>query len=126
MVCVSGGIDINRLVGAAACCVCCLVSGGGGGGVVWGWHRWWWEGRGRVLYWLGVGVPLWVVWLLRVCAVWSLRSLAGCAAEVWLGSGRMGVGLGLWSACNGWLLVDGARWYGMWVGGLLVALGRSY
>ena len=40
MVCVGGGIDINRLVGAAACCVCGLVSGGGGGGVVWGWHCW--------------------------------------------------------------------------------------
>ena len=32
MVCVGGGIDINRLVGAAACCVCGLVSGGGAGG----------------------------------------------------------------------------------------------
>ena len=36
MVCVGGGIDINRLVGAAACCVSGLVSGGGRGGVVWG------------------------------------------------------------------------------------------
>ena len=35
MVCVGGGIHINRLVGAAACCVCGLVSerGRGGGGV---------------------------------------------------------------------------------------------
>ena len=32
MVCVGGGIDINRLVGAAVCCVCGLVSGGGGVG----------------------------------------------------------------------------------------------
>ena len=32
MVCVGGGIDINRLLGAAACCVCGLFSGGGGGG----------------------------------------------------------------------------------------------
>ena len=30
--CVGGGIDINRLVGAAVCCVCGLVSGGGRGG----------------------------------------------------------------------------------------------
>ena len=36
MVCVGGGIAINRLVEAAACCVCGLVLGGGrgGGGVV--------------------------------------------------------------------------------------------
>ena len=32
MVCVGGGIDINRLVEAAACCVCGLVLGGGAGG----------------------------------------------------------------------------------------------
>ena len=38
----------------------------------------------------------------------------------------MGVRLGLWSVCNGWLLVDGARWYGVSVGGLLVVVGRSY
>ena len=38
----------------------------------------------------------------------------------------MGVRVGLWSVCNGWLLVDGARWYGVWVGGLLVVVGRSY
>ena len=40
MVCVCGGTDINRLMGAAACCVCGLLSGeqgvgtfGGGGGL---------------------------------------------------------------------------------------------
>ena len=33
MVCVCGGTDINRLMGAAACCVCGLLSGGGGVGV---------------------------------------------------------------------------------------------
>ena len=32
MVCVGGGSDINRLVGAAVCCVCGLLSGGGAGG----------------------------------------------------------------------------------------------
>ena len=35
----------------------------------------------------------------------------------------MSVRVGLWSVCNGWLLVDGARWYGVWVGGLLVVVG---
>ena len=35
----------------------------------------------------------------------------------------MSVWVGLWSVCNGWLLVDGARWYGVWVGGLLVVVG---
>ena len=34
--------------------------------------------------------------------------------------------VGLWSVCDGWLLVDGARWHGVWVGGLLVVVGRSY
>ena len=38
----------------------------------------------------------------------------------------MGVRVGLWSVCYGWLLVDGARWYGVWVVGLLVVVGRSY
>ena len=37
----------------------------------------------------------------------------------------MGVRVGLWFVCNGWLLVDGARWYGVWVGGLLVVVGPS-
>ena len=61
MVCVGGGIHINRLVEATACCVCGLVSrggrGGGGGGVgvallvVGG------AGVGVVVPW-GLGVPL--------------------------------------------------------------------
>ena len=110
MACVGGGIDINWLVLAAACCVWGLVSGGGrgggwcGGGTVGGGG-----GRGWVLCWLGVPVSLWVVWVLRVCAVRSLRFLTGCGAEVWVGGGRMGVRVGLWSVCNGWLLVVGAR-----------------
>ena len=118
----------HQLVGeAAACCVCGLVPAGGrGGGVVWGWHCWWWGGRGWVLCWLGVWASLWVVWVLRVCAVRSLRPLAGCGYEVWVRGGRMGVRVGLWSVCNGWLLVDGARWYGVWMGGLLVVVGCSY
>ena len=124
MVFVGGGIDINWLVGAAACCVCCLVSEGGG--VVWGWHCWCWGGRGWLLCWLGVGVSLWAVWVLRVCAVRSLRSQAGCSAEVWVGGSRMGVRVGLWSVGNGWLPVDGARWYGVWFGGLLVVVGCFY
>ena len=123
MACVGGGIDIDWLVLAAACCVRGLVSGGGRGGVVWGWRFWWWGGRGWVLCWLGVWAPLWVVWVLRVCAVWPLRFLTGCGAGVWVGGGRMSVRVGLWSVCNGWLLVDGARWYGVWVGGLLVVVG---
>ena len=57
MVCVGGGIAVNRLVGASACCVFGLVSGGGGGGG-------------------GVGLALLVVgggrgWVLRVRAVRS-------------------------------------------------------
>ena len=38
----------------------------------------------------------------------------------------MGVRSGLWSVCNWWLLVDGARCYGVWVGGLLVVVGHPY
>ena len=126
MACVGGGIHVNWRVLAAVCCVRGLVSGGGtgGGGVgvallVWGWRGW-------VLCWLVLWALLWVVWVLRVCAVRSLRLLAGCGAVVWMGGGRMGVQVGLWSVCYGWLLVDGARWYGVWVAGLLVVVGRSY
>ena len=126
MACVGGGIDVNWLVLAAACCVPGLVSGGGawGGGVglallvVGG------AGVGVVL--AGVRASLWVVWVLRVCAVRSLRFLTGCGAGVWVRGGRMGVRVGLWSVCNGWLLVYSARWYGVWVRGLLVVVGRSY
>ena len=119
-------IDVNWLVLAAACCVCGLVSGAGRGVVVWGWRCWWWGGRGWVLCWLGVWASLWVVWVLRVCAVRPLRFLTGCGAGVRVGGGRMSVRVGLWSVCNGWLLVDGARWYGVWVGGLLVVLGCGW
>ena len=85
-----------------------------------------WGGRGWVLCWLGVRASLWVVWVLRVCAVQPLRFLTGSGAGVWVGGGRMSVQVGLWYVCNGWLLVDGARWYGVWVGRLLVVVGRSY
>ena len=127
MVCVGGGIAINRLVGAAACCVCGLVLGGGGrGGVVWGWHCWCRGGRGWVLRRLGVWVSLWVAWVLRVRPVPSLWFPAGCGVEVLVGGGRMGVRVGLRSGGNGWLPVDGARWYGVRVGGLLVVVGCSF
>ena len=121
MVCVGGGIDIDRLVGAAACCVCGLVSGGGGGGGV-GVALLVVGGAGvHVVLAGGLGVPV-VVWVLRVCAVRSLRSLAGRGVKVLVGGGRMGVRMGLWSVGNGWLPVDGARLYGVWVGGLLVVV----
>ena len=85
-----------------------------------------WGGRRWVLCWLGVRASLWVVWVLRVCAVRPLRFLTGCGAGVWVAGGRMSFRVGLWSVCNQWLLVDGARWYGVWMGGLLVVVGRSY
>ena len=119
----------RRQLAGAGCRVLRLwpgLGGGGGGGwcgvgAVGGWG-----GRRWVLCWLGVWASLWVVWVLRVCAVRSLRFLTGCGAGLWVGGGRMGVRVGLWSVCNGSLLVDGARWYGVWVGGLLVVVGRSY
>ena len=50
VVCVGGGIDINRLVGGAACCLCGLVSRGvAGGGWCGGVTVPWWCGRGWVL-----------------------------------------------------------------------------
>ena len=85
-----------------------------------------WGGRGWVLCRLGVRASLWVVWVLRVCAVWPLRFLTGRGAGVRVGGDRMSPRVGLWSVCDGWLLVDGARWYGVWVGGLLVVVGRPY
>ena len=90
-----------------------------GMGCGWGGCWWWWGwGAGWVLCRLGVRASLWVVWVLRF--------LTGCGAGVRVGGDRMSPRVGLWSVCDGWLLVDGARWYGVWVGGLLVVVGRSY
>ena len=98
------------------------LGGGGLGGVVWGWHCWWWGGQERVLCWLGVWALLWVVWVLRVWAVRSLRSwlvvVPWCGWEAAAWASEWGCGL--------YVMVDGARWYRVWVGGLLVVVGRSY
>ena len=67
----------------------------------------------------------WLV-LAAACCVRGVVSGGGGGGVVWVGGGRMSVRVGLWSVCNGWLLLDGARWYGVWVGGLLVVAGRSY
>ena len=117
MACVGGGININWLVLAAVCCVLGLVSGGGAGGG-------------------GVGVALLVVGGagVRVVLAGGLGALVGrlgvaCVGRAFLAvpgwlwcrgvGGRRphGRSVGLWSVCYGWLLVDGARWYGMWVWG---------
>ena len=108
MVCVGGGIAINRLVGATVWCFCGLVSGGGGGGWCRGGTAGGWGGRGWVLRWFGVWASRRVVWVLPVRAVRSLWSLAGCGAEVWVGGGRMGIQAGLLSVGSGWLPGDGA------------------
>ena len=73
----------------------------------------------------GPGVPVGRVGVACVRRV-PLRFLTGCGAGVRVGGGRMSPRVGLWSVCDGWLLVDGARWYGVWVGGLLALVGRSY
>ena len=67
-----------------------------------------------------------VAWVLRVRALRSLWSLADCGAEVLVGGGCLGIRVGLWSVGSGWLLVDGACWHGVWVGGLLVVVGPSF
>ena len=96
--------------------------GGGAGGIVWGRHCWWLGGRWRVLCWTGVWVSSWVLWVLRVRAVRFLRSLAGCGVEVRMGGGCLGIRMGLWSVGSGWLLVVGACWHEVRVGGLLVVV----
>ena len=83
MVCVGGGIDINRLVEAAACCVCGLVPGGGAVGsgvgvallVVGG------AGAGVVRA-RGLGVPLGPVGVACVrCAVLAAPGWLWCRGE---------------------------------------------
>ena len=116
-------------------------SAGGGLRVV---HLWpglgggaegWWCGAGTAgvrggRWWVLRRLAVWasrrVVWVLRVRAIQSLWSLAGCGAEVRVGGSRMGIRAGLWSVGRGGLPVDGACWYGVWVGGLLVVVGCSY
>ena len=135
MACVGGGIDVNWLLLAAACCVRGLVSGGGGGGggvgvaggggvgvallVVGG------AGVGVVLAG-GLGVPVG-----RVGVACVRRAALAVLDWLWC-RGAVGrrlhepPGGAVVRLCDGWLLVDGARWYGVWVGGLLVVVGRSY
>ena len=85
-----------------------------------------WGGRGWVLCWLGVRASLWVVWVLRVCAVWPLRFLTGCGAGVRVGGGRMSprVGRGPYVMGGCWWMVLAGMGCGL--GGLLVVVGRSY
>ena len=99
--------------------------GGGRGGMVWGWHRWWPGGWGWVLCWKGVWASRRVLWVLRVRAVRFLRSLAGRGVWVLVGVSCLGIWMGLWSVGSGWLLVDGACWHGLQVGGLPVVVGCS-
>ena len=51
------------------------------------------------------------------------RFLVGPGVEV--GGGCLGIRVGLWSIGSGWLLVDGACWHGLRVGGLPVVVGCS-
>ena len=99
--------------------------GGGWGGMVWGRHYWWWGGRGWVLCWTGVWASRRVVWVLPVRALRFLRSLAGCGVGVRVGGGCLGIRVGLWSVGSGGLLVEGACWYGVRLGGLVVVFGCS-
>ena len=69
--------------------------GGGGGGDGVGVALLVVGGRGWVLCWFGVWASRRVVWVLRVQAVRSLWSLAGCGAEVRVGGGRLGIRAGL-------------------------------
>ena len=73
---------------------------------------------------LGVCASRWAVWVLRVRALRSLWSLAGCCTEVQVGGGRMGIRAGLWFVGSRWLPVDGACWHGVWLEGLLVVVVR--
>ena len=117
----------NQLVGDGLCVVRLwpgLMEGAGGGWCGGGTA----DGRGvggGALCSLRVWASRLVVWVLLVCAVPSLWSLAGCGAEVWVGRGCLGIRAGLWSVASGWLLVDGACWHGVRLGGLRVVMGCS-
>ena len=96
---------------------------GGRGGMVWWWYCCRRGGRQWVLCWMGVWASRWVVWVLRVRVVRFSRFLVGRGVEV--GAGCLGIQVGLWSVGSGRLLVDGARWHGLQVGGLPVVVGCS-
>ena len=99
-----------------------------GMGCGWGGCWWWWGGGGAgvgVVLAGGPGVPVGRVGVACVRHA-ALAALDWLWCQGVVGGGRMSVRVGLWSVCNGWLLVDGARWYEVWVGGLLVVVGRSY
>ena len=82
-------------------------------------------GAGGLLCRTGVLASRLVVWVLCVCAVRFLRSLAGCGVEVRTGGGCLGNLVGLWSVGSRWLLQDGACWHGVRAGGLLMLVGCS-
>ena len=80
-------------------------------------------GRGWMLCWTGVLASHRVVWVLRARVVQFLQSLAGRCVEV--GGGCRGIPVKLWSVGIGWLLVHGACWHGLRVGGLPMVVGCS-
>ena len=102
----------------------CLWGGGAGGGdvgvallVVGG------EGVGTVLYG-NLDVPPGRFHVACACCA-VLAVLAGCGVEVRVEGGCLGILVGLWSVGSGWLLVDGASWHGVGLGGLLVSVSCS-
>ena len=98
----------------------------GRGWVVCGRHRWCSGGAGLGVALVGsLGVPLGCVGAACACST-VLVVPDWWGAEVWVGGGRMGIRAGLWSVGSGWLPVDCACWYGVWVGGLLVVVGWFY
>ena len=98
------------------------LGGGSRGGMVWWGQCWWSGGRGWVLCWTGVSAFHRVLWVLCVCAARSRRSLAGGGVEIPVGAGCLAIWVGLWPVGSGWRLLDGACWYGVRIGGLLVVL----
>ena len=68
-----------------------------------------------MLCWTGVWAAQRVVLVLCVRVGRSSRFLAGRGVEV--GDGCLGIQRGLWSVGSRWLLVDGARWHELRVGG---------
>ena len=99
--------------------------GGGRGGMVWRWHCWWQGGAGMGALLDGrLGVLPGRVGVACACRA-GLRSLACRGVEVWFRGGCLGILVGLWSVGSGWLLVDGAFWHVLRVGGLPVVVGCS-
>ena len=118
-VCVGGGMDINRLVGASVCCVCGLVSGGGRGGCCGGGTVGGWGGGGGSCAGRGSGRPCGSCGCCLcapcgLCGPW-LVAVLGCGWEVAAWASGWGCGPYVMGGCR-WMVLAGmgCGWGGCW------------